>query len=306
MPIRKIAPIITIIVIAVLAVGITAVQQDDPFEEADVAVTIPPQAEHVEELSDDLEVLVMIPPGEDPHHYEPEPERLQRLGTVDAYYKLGSGMEFEAEHMETLKEQNPEMEIIDSSEGIELIDIEHDHDHNDHEDDHNHNDHDHDHEEGKDPHIWMSPNNTMTMINNLKEGLVEEFPNKEEIQNNADDYLNEWEELHGEIENDLKPHENKTFMIYHPSMGYFAQDYNLNQMAIEIGGEEPGTQDLQNLIDRAKEENISTVFVSPQFPKEDAETIATEIDGEVQQINPLEKEHLSNLTEISQTLSDSL
>ncbi len=95
-----------------------------------VAVTIPPQVEWVEEVGGNkIEPIVMVPYGEDPHTYEPEPSRMEMLAQADAYFKLGSGIEFEERHMNSIKNQNPDLEIIDGSRNIELRHFDHDHDH---------------------------------------------------------------------------------------------------------------------------------------------------------------------------------
>ncbi len=288
----------TIIVIAIIAVGVTSIYQDAILPREDhslkVAVTIPPQAEHVEEIGGEkVDVIIMIPPGEDPHHYDPEPKRLQRLEEADIYYKLGSGIEFEVKHMDTLKEHNPGMTIIDSSKGIDLIEMEdYSHDHND--------------THGKDPHIWMSPKNVITIVNNMVAGIKDEDPaNAEYYERNAEEYLEKWKEFDERIEKELFEYEDRAFIIFHPSMGYFAYDYGLEQISIEVEGKEPGFRDIKEIIDRAKEENIKTVYVSPEFPKEDAKVIAEEIDGEVSEINPLRSDHLANLNEIFQVLMES-
>lgn len=111
------------------------------------------------------------------------------------------------------------------------------------------------------------------------------------------------EEIHQDIKSDIENLEGEKFLVYHPSFGYFADEYNLTQIPIEKEGKEPGTKEVQNIIDQAKRENILVVFVSPQFDKSQAETIAEEIDGKVLPLNPLAKDYIENIREMGNKLT---
>jgi zinc transport system substrate-binding protein len=88
---------------------------------------------------------------------------------------------------------------------------------------------------------------------------------------------------------------NRSFMIFHPSWGYFAKDYNLTQIAIEVEGKEPTLQSLAHTIEEAKEENIKTVFVSLGFSSKAAEIITKEIGGKTEVLDPLAENYIENL-----------
>ena len=188
-------------------------------------------------------------------------------------------------------------EALDAIEDL-IHDFEHGH-HDAHDHDHHH---DHDHE-GDDPHTWLSPVNVKIMVNNLLDALVEiDTGNEQYYRNNAQGYLNELDTLHQDIKVALNPYLGRKFLIYHPSMGYFAHEYGLIQVGVEREGREPGVSGLMAVIEQAKEDNIKVVFVSPQFDESNAQTIADEIGGEVIHINPLAEAYLDNLEEISNKL----
>ncbi len=160
-------------------------------------------------------------------------------------------------------------------------------------------------EGGSDPHVWMSPRKVEKMIEHFSDEITELDPENSDIyETNSKHYIERLNIFHEEIKNHLAPYHGESFMIYHPSMGYFADEYGLEQLAVEIEGEEPGPGQLQGLIDRAEEEEVGVIFVSPQFDKDAAQTIADEIDGRVEELDPLAKDYLENIEEIAWSLID--
>ncbi|MEN8717418.1 MAG: zinc ABC transporter substrate-binding protein, partial [Sulfurovum sp.] len=121
--------------------------------------------------------------------------------------------------------------------------------------------------------------------------------------NNYNEFIKELEQLDHEIHEILEPYEHKEFMVFHPSWGYFAKRYHLEQLAIEVQGKEPKPNELIKIIDDAKKHNIKIVFVAPQFAQNSAKTISKNINGTVTVINPLsqmwDKELLKTAREIA-------
>jgi zinc transport system substrate-binding protein len=83
--------------------------------------------------------------------------------------------------------------------------------------------------------------------------------------------------------------------VFHPAWGYFAKEYGLEQLAIEIGGKEPSAKDIANLVKVAKENNIKAIFASPQFNPQSAQVIAEEIGGRVIFIDDLAGNYIDNM-----------
>lgn len=129
---------------------------DEAEDEADVniAVTISPQKEMVERIGGEyVSVLLLVPPGESPHTYDPSPSLFVSLESTDIYTKMGSGVEFEIEWTDKLIDINPQMLVVDCSKGVELL-------------------YSGEVEEGVyDPHIWLSPVNAVTIAENIYEAL---------------------------------------------------------------------------------------------------------------------------------------
>ena len=247
-----------------------------------IAVTIPPQVEFVERIGGDrVYVTVMVPPGYNPHTYEPRVSQLRGVSVARIYFQVGSGVEFELAQMDRLRSLNRDMLVVNCSRGVRIVD--------------------------GDPHVWLSPRNVKVMIENIYEALVQVDPaNEEYYRRNMEAYLRELDELDRDIRLAFMNVTNRRFMVYHPSWGYFARDYNLTQIPIESEGKEPTPAGLAALVDQARRLNIKVVIVSPQFDFKKAETIAEEIGGRVIFADPLAKDYLDNLRKFAFELAGSM
>jgi zinc transport system substrate-binding protein len=95
-------------------------------------------------------------------------------------------------------------------------------------------------------------------------------------------------------------------MVFHPAWGYFARDYGLEMIPVEIGGQEPSAAELAALVAEAQEEDIKVVFAQPEFSTRAAETIAYEIGGQVLLISPLAPDWLDSLRHVADTFAEVL
>ncbi|MDJ0597810.1 MAG: zinc ABC transporter substrate-binding protein [Crocosphaera sp.] len=274
-------------------------EQTNDQDPLDITVSIMPQKYFVNKIGGDrVKVNVMVEPGVTPHTYEPKPQQLQALSEAEAYIAIG--VPFEKVWMDRISQANPKMLTVDSTEGIErltMMDHDHGHDHDDH--------HDHNEEEiNLDPHIWLSPRLVKIQTQTIYETLVRLDPKHQETyQTNLNNFLQEIEELDGKIRKNLDNLEQRKFIVFHPAWGYFAKEYNLTQVPVEVGGQEPSAAELAELIKEAKKEDIRIIFAQPELSSQSAETLAKEINGEVLLISPLSENWSSNLLEVSQTFA---
>lgn len=270
--------------------------QEMTKESIKVVVSIPPLAEFVEKIGGDrVSVSVMVPPGASPHTYEPMPSQLVEVSKAKIYMKVGTPIDFELVWLDKIVSTNRDMLVVDASTGIELTDIKSESIHSSENEPHS----------GRfDPHIWLSPRNAKVIVNNIYRGLVETDPANEEYYSvKKEAYLRELDTLNRDIEQILAGLKKRKFMVYHPAWGYFARDYNLEQIPVEAEGKEPGARDIQHLIDQAKKYDIKTIFVSPQFNIKSAEVIAKEIKGRVILIDPLSRDYITSLRKLAEELS---
>lgn len=291
---------------------LTVIKLASAGEQLNVVVSILPQAYFVEQIGEDrVDVSVMIPPGGNPHTYEPTPSQLTNLSQADIYVKVGSGVEFELEWMDKLVSLNKNMFVCDSSQGIKLISMRA-HDHDDDARDHaygeaweHHTEKGHPHHPGgQDPHVWLSPDNAIMMVANIRDALIERDPDNERFyKDNAARLVSELSDLKEEMTQQLAGLENKKFMVFHPSWGYFAADFNLTQIAVEHGGKDPTPKQLIALIEEAQKNGAKVILVSPQFSQKSARAVADEIAGRVESIDPLAKDYMDNLRRLADILT---
>lgn len=278
-----------------------------------VAVSVLPQAEFVEKVGGDkVKTIVVIPPGADPHTYEPSPRELGEVSEARMYVTVGTGMPFEEVWIERFESASSETLIVNSSSGIELKELAA---HGEEEatggspgelEEHKNESITDTHEE-LDPHIWTSPANAKVMVENIYEGLVAIDPENEDYYaQNRDAYLRELDALDARIQEKLEGKKERNFMVFHPSWGYFAAEYGLTMIIIETEGKEPSAQDMAKIVDLAKEKQVKVIFVQPQFSTRSAQAVAEEIGGEVVAVDPLAKDYIANMDKVSDVFARNL
>jgi zinc transport system substrate-binding protein len=264
-----------------------------------VTVSIVPQKYFVERVGGErVEVNVMVLPGNSPATYEPKPEQLAALSKSAVYFSVG--VPFEEAWLDRIAAANEDMRMVDTAAGIERVPIdahykvalggrpESD-------------------AEGRDPHIWLSPSLVKIQARNIYEALVALDPdNEDDYKANLDGFLADIDSLMADVEEALAEVPNRKFMVFHPAWGYFGDDFELEMIPIEVGGQEPSAAELAELVTTAEIEGIRVIFAQPEFSTEDAETIAQEIDGEVLLISPLAENWLENLRQVADTFTQVL
>jgi zinc transport system substrate-binding protein len=162
------------------------------------------------------------------------------------------------------------------------------------------------HEEGApDPHVWLSPELVKVQSQAIYEALARLDPaHKDAYKANLEAFIADIDLLERDIKATLSGLKSSKFLVFHPAWGYFAHDFGLEQIPVEVGGQEPSAQELAHLIEEAKKENIRVVLAQPEFSTADAETIAREIGGKVLLISPLAPDWLANMRNVAQTFAD--
>ena len=258
-----------------------------------ITVTIEPLKYFTEAIAGDHFIVhSMVPKGTSPETYDPTPQQLVALANSLAYFKIGY-IGFELSWMDKIKENNNNLKVFDTSEGINLIQAE-SHWHGDHE-----------HKGGIEPHTWNSTINAKIIADNILEALIAlDAANSDYYKNRHKSLLVEIDKTDKAIVNLLSGEKVQSgFMIYHPALSYFARDYNLNQVSIEENGKEPTPAHLKELIIKAREQNIHTIFIQPEFDKKNAEVIAKETKSQIIAIYPLAYEWHEEMIKVAEALT---
>lgn len=244
-----------------------------------------------------IRVQSMVQPGHSPVTYEPTARQMAALSSSQLYIR--AGVPFERTWMSRVEKISPDLRIVDIRAGISLhrastsvprlgqVESEV-----------------HSHDEF-DPHIWLDPSLVKIIATNIRDRLIEEDPgNTEAYERNTKTFLDALDRIDAEIRGLLADIENRKFLVFHPAWGYFARAYDLEQIAVEHEGKEPGPRALVELVGVIRREGIKTVFVQKQFSARVAQSLAAEIEGSVVTLDPLAEDYLRNLRQAAVTIAN--
>lgn len=273
-----------------------------------VVVSVLPVATIVERVGgDQVSVHTMVRPGQSPHSYEPTPRQVAALDQAGLYVRVG--LAFEDAWMGRFAAANPRMRILDARDGLDLLPMTpHDHEGDASGPGHG-GSHDHGPDAGDalDPHVWTSPPVVKQMSLRIRDALSDIDPaHREAYARNQAALAAELDTLDREIRARLEGQSNRRFLVFHPAWGYFAATYGLTQVPIEREGKAPGTRALAALIEQATREEVSVVFVQPQFDRRLAAQVAEAIGGRVVAIDPLAPDYFANLRRVADALAGAL
>ena len=131
--------------------------------------------------------------------------------------------------------------------------------------------------------------NARIIASNIHSELMLLFPDENEfLKARFDLFSRTLDSLHQSINSKLEGIENRTFMIYHPALTYYARDYALEQLSLEVDGKTPSPMHLKEMTDLAKVNNISKILIQSQFDRKNAEILARETGSEIIQFDPLD------------------
>lgn len=283
-------PAVPILLLLIAFAGCRAAPAPDPGA-VRVGASVGPQAELVRRIGGDrVAVTTMLPPGASDEDVSLSPRQALALEGVQLYVAVGHpAFPLEARYVRPFLDRHPGVRVVDMSRGVEWIE-EHDHDHEGH---------------GGDPHVWVSPETMTVAARSLAAELEALDPaHAAEYRTNLARFLEGVEDLDREIRERLSaPGASRAFVVHHPSWGWFARRYGLEQIAIEAEGKEPGAAGLIQLIDRARQERATVVLVPEGFPRESAQVIADAIGGRIVSADPLAPDWEETLLRVAEVLS---
>lgn len=255
-----------------------------------VFVSILPQKYFVERIGRErVAVAVMVGPGQSPATYEPTPRQMTALSRSQLYFSIGCA--FEDTWMKRIQAANPALRVVPMQRGVAMLPLagrggE---------------------PGGTDPHTWTSPSRVKVMAATIRNALIEaDAADRGEYESNYDAFIAELDALDRDIRAILAPLKGKPFLVSHPAWGYFANDYGLRQIPIEIEGKEPGARALARVIDLGRQEGVKLIFVQTQFSRRTAETVARAIGARVVAVDPLAEDYPENLLRVAREFAAAL
>lgn len=263
-----------------------------------ISVSILPQKYFTERIAGDyVKVNVMIPPGMSPATCDLSTGQLKKLYDSDICFTIGY-LPFETTHLYPVLENKKNIRLVNHSEGIQLISGSCGHHHETDQGNHPEAE-EHEHESGVDPHIWLSPRYAGEMARTILTVLSEKYPEQKAVfEANYEKLISDIDQVANKADRILSGKQHKSFLIYHPALTYFAQEFGMEQVSIENEGKEPNPTHLKKIIDMVKEKNIHIVFIQSQFDANNAKSVAGETGGEVIPIDPLCEDWLAEMNRL--------
>lgn len=214
-----------------------------------VTVSIEPQRYLLEKIvGDSIEINVLLADGTNPETFNPSMETMKQIAKSDAYFSIGL-LGFEPSLIEKLKSNNPDLNVVDTSSGIVLI-----------------SGGCSGHGEGYDPHVWSSARNAKVIARTMYEEILKIDPdNKAFYEQNYNTLLGELDGLDAYAVEKLSGKTGRAFVVWHPSLSYFADDYGLHQISVGQEGKEQSMEHLRHCIEEVAEHGAQVGFVQKEF-----------------------------------------
>lgn len=254
-------------------------------------VSIEPQRYLLEQIAGPgYRVVTMLENGANPETFDPSMTRRREAEEAEAYFAVGT-LPFE----ETIRASLPDSVMwLDTSNGIRLIYGTHDH---------SHSGEGHAHEHEADPHIWTSVHNASLMAGNMLRALQELNPDSAWVY--TERYAALYERMHlldAKIRARLQGG-GQSFAVWHPSLSYFAAEYDLEQLSVGSESKEMSPKRVREVIDEARADSVRVFFFQQEYDSRQAESINAGIGSKLININPLSYDFEGQLLLIADELA---
>ncbi len=223
---------------------------------------------------DKANIALLMPPGTEPHGFDPRPSDIAALHNADIFIYTNVHMEpWVGDILKSIR--NEKLLIIDSSKGVKFLSEKGNHVH------------DKKHKHGAfDPHIWLDFSNAMLMIDNILEGLIEkDAPNADFYKKNAEQYKARLAALDEKFQKTLTSCKKNIFVSGgHLSFSYLAKRYNLVYFSVYESlspDAEPTPKQLAKIIRIMQQNDLKYIFYEELIKPRIAETISKETGSNI-------------------------
>jgi len=272
-------------------------EEQDSVEKPTLALSILPQEYFVQRIAGDLlDTVVLVGEGQSPHAYEPTPSQMASLANAKAW--ILSGTDFEQVLEGKISSLYPNLLVVDGTDGVTFRPLEA-----------------HDHDEQaigedsleRDRHTWLGWESAKILASHVLKTSITLLPEQKALlETNYQLLIEDIDATFLELKEKLAPLAGRKVFVYHPSFGYFFDEFGLIQEAVEIGGKEPTAKDLALLIQEAKKDKAVALFVQKQFPLTSAQTVAKAAGASVLALDPLARDWMANIRSMGDALLSTL
>ncbi|MFT9849704.1 metal ABC transporter substrate-binding protein [Aneurinibacillus sp. REN35] len=235
-----------------------------------------------------VDVNSLLPAGAEAHDYEPSAKDIGKVNEAKLFIYNGAGYEAWIDNM--TKNLDPQKtKAVDASQGVKLVEAK-GHDDHGHEGEAPEVEEQHSHG-GYDPHVWLNPQLAKQQAGNIKTALVEVDPaHKADYEANYNKLTQQLDALDQEYTDAVAKAKKKEFIVSHQAFTYLAERYGLEQIAVSgiSPSQEPTQQQLQQLIETAKEHTINYVAFEGLVENKVAKTVQRETGAQAVTLYTLE------------------
>jgi zinc transport system substrate-binding protein len=283
----------TAALLAALAVSCSPGRDAPPPDRIPVVTSIAPHAWLIRAVGGDrVAVTVLVPPGADPHTFEPLPSDMRTVSEAQVYFT--AGLPFEDAWLERISGSCPGLSVVSLQSGLPLVPVEGHGTHGAGDPSETH----------MDPHTWMSPELVKQQVLVVERTLASLDPSSSSSFHDLGSSLEEdIDSLQVRMHAVLDPLSQRAFLVLHPSYGYFADEFGLEQIAIEVDGSEPTPSEMAAIASVARERSLGFVIASPQFSTRTAEALATELGIPVVIHDPLRGDWMAGMEDLALIIS---
>ena len=256
-----------------------------------ISTTIAPLTYITKYLTDStIQINTLIPKGMSPESGDFSIETLKKLHDSKACIYFGT-LPFEQAQLLPVLKSDTSIAQIALSDG-------HNHTHN------NLCNHEH---HVCDPHVWLSVKQMLQMSLKIAEEIKEQYPNIADIvDRNSEKLQTQLTRLDSSFTTILASKNIRSFVIYHPALSAFAEDYGLQQISIEEHGKEPSPNHIKQIIEQVKQQGISLLLVQAQNDATQCKQIADECNMTIVGFNPLADNYIAEMQKLAETLNNHL
>lgn len=289
---KKIVAFISFFILIVVMIAIVMIFKTETTikntNKIQIVATLFPQydfAKHI--VGDKANVKLLLNSGVETHNYEPTAkDMITILDDSDIFLYTGTKLEPWTESIIKNLEET-DCDIVDISKNINLITIE------EFEEKHlnseivseEHNYEEHHHDEIYDGHIWLSPSNSVIMIDNILESICEIDPsNSDYYKANAEEYKNEILEIDNEYKELTKNSSRNEIAVGGEfAYSYLVEEYGINFVSVYTNcgeGEDPSIAKVKSVIDYINNHKLPIVYYEELSEGTVAKMIAEETEAE--------------------------
>jgi manganese/iron transport system substrate-binding protein len=235
----------TLLIMILSLTGCVAEKPVSSLNQKLVLTSISPLADLIKQVGGEkVQVVNLVPPGTDPHDFEPKPDVVRQVATARLFIANGVGQEY---YLDKLIQNagNPSLRTVVLSDGLPILGQEKSTQGN--------------------PHLWLDVQNTQSYVEKIRDTLIESYPeDKDTFEKNALSFLKELKTLDQWISDQIQtlPADSRKIIVFHDAWSYYANRYGLEILTpvVHNGEAEPSAKEYAEIIQLIQKHKVKAIF----------------------------------------------